>query len=178
MTAGLAYGFVAITGMAEPAATWPWLLRQPAAAAVGSLALIALPEHWWQAATGDGTRGWWVFIMLLAASCGYLLLEAVNHRISGVFRLMGLILLVLGIGLMHALTVAVVTLRWTLPAFAAKGNQFAQLWTPQTADALSPVLIVCLATAWSLASGVFLQSLWQDQPITAPLGHVEWRAGR
>lgn len=99
-------------------------------------------------------------------------------RVAGVF----------GIGVVHSLVIAVLTLRWIMPVFSENGCQLAVWWNhtvptcaAQPPDLVQPLpawLLVALATAWSLTSGVFLQSLWQNQPITAPLGHVEWRGGR
>src|SRR5205807_814907 len=76
----------------------PWLLRVPAAASVGLFVLLTLPMSWWGAATKKppvtGPAHWWTvphtiltlagtptIAVLVAASLGYLVIEARNHAV-------------------------------------------------------------------------------------------------
>ena len=107
--------------------------------------------------------------------------EAVGHGVGG-RRLARRPPVVSLIGLIHGLLVSLIGLRFLLPIFAA---------SPQNGPALScwyaagschgmalPVpALLGLATAWSLAAGVFLQIIWDDEPVTAPLAHVSWHRG-
>jgi hypothetical protein len=163
---------------------WLWLLRQPASAAVGLLTLAALPaDWWWSSAPGTTPRATVVqaTVALTIIGAGYLAIEVAGHGVRGwkiAWRSLG----VSAGGLMHAFLVSLVGLRWIVPAFAAAPQNAPRLscwWTATGcgSNALAPWLIVLAATAWSFVAGVFLQILWDDQPITAPLTHVTWRHG-
>jgi hypothetical protein len=183
VTAIGAYALIAFAIAAEPSAAWPWLLRQPASAAVGLLALAAFGPEWWYTggAHGDTARAVGVILGLAAASLLYLYIEAAGHGIRGA-KLAWRPLLVTLSGLIHGLLVSIIGLRFLLPVFAA---------SPQNGPALScwyasgschghalPVpALLGLAATWSLAAGVFLQIIWDDQPVTSPLAHVSWRRG-
>jgi hypothetical protein len=62
---------------------------------------------------------------------------------------------------------------WNTPGCGAPAAPGAPAWT-----ALPGWLVICVAASWSFAAGVFLQILWDDQPVTAPLSHVTWRRRR
>jgi len=147
-----------------------WLLRMPAAAAVGVFALVTfLPGGWLKTPPG----GWLAFAVLIGVSFGYLLVELRNDgvaRRSAVRRALA----VTAIGAVHALMVAMIGLVIVAPAVAAGGAQLnARVWTnPGYAHA---GVVIALAAAWCLAAGVFSQILWDDRPITAPLAHLSWR---
>ncbi|MEV4565133.1 hypothetical protein AB0K12_15310 [Nonomuraea sp. NPDC049419] len=189
------YGFIAVwSAMVQPSFNAIWLLRQPASSAVGLLGLSALHPDWW-ATTSNGTARTTAAV-LLAIGFGYLLIEAGNHigpapgrsaaphvRRWALARRVG----VVGVfGVCHAALVSIIGLRFVVPAFnehAEGANNttvsIACWWTPERCapmlDPLDPWVMVLIATAWSFVSGVFLQILWDDQPITAPLAHVSWR---
>jgi hypothetical protein len=180
VTAIAVYVLVASAIAAEPSAAWPWLLRQPASAAVGLLALAAFGPEWWYTggAHGDTARAAGVIAGLAAASLLYLYIEAAGHGVRG-RRLARRPLLVTLSGLIHGVLVSIIGLRFLLPVFAP---------SPQNGPALScwyasgschglalPVpALLGLAATWSLAAGVFLQIVWDDQPVTSPLAHVSW----
>ena len=176
---------------------WLWLLRQPASSAVGLLTLAALPADWWAVSDRDtlltlsksadrwaASDGWAVLLasgVLTGVGLVYLMIEASNHGASG----RALLRRALGIGmfgLLHAAMVSLIGLRFLLPAFAstAGGMPISCSWTTTGCGnaALWPWLMLLAATAWSFVSGVFLQILWDDQPITAPLSHVAWKVGK
>jgi hypothetical protein len=152
-----------------PAWAAAWLLRLPAAATVGVIALIALVSSNWGLSTPHA--GIAAAIVLAAAACGYLAVEVRNHGVAG--RELTRVLGVAGIGAAHALMVSLLGLVYVAPAFAADGERLARLWRAPGYGYAGVVLL--LATAWCLAVGVFSQVLWDDRPITAPLAHLQWR---
>ncbi len=154
--------------------TWAaaWLLRLPAAATVGVIALIALVSSNWGLSTPHA--GIVAAIVLAIAACGYLAVEVRNHGVAG--RELTRVLGVAGIGAAHALMVSLLGLVYVAPAFASNGERLARLWRAPGYGYAGMVLL--LATAWCLAVGVFSQVLWDDRPITAPLAHLQWRARR
>ncbi|MEV5330220.1 hypothetical protein AB0K67_39410 [Nonomuraea sp. NPDC052634] len=177
-----AYGLIAVWSAFEPAFSWLWLLRQPASSAVGLLGLSALHPDWWSKSSNATII---TASILLAIGFGYLLIEAGNH---GVPRrsLASRVGAVSAFGFGHAALVSIIGLRFVVPAFnehaeGAGGTtvSIACWWTPEKCapllDPVNPWVMVLTATAWSFVSGVFLQILWDDRPITAPLAHVSWR---
>jgi hypothetical protein len=122
-------------------------------------------------------------VVLTAIGLGYLAIEAGNHGTRG-WALVRRVATVGTIGFGHAAAASVIGLRFVLPAFAATAEapgvpeSIACWWsTHGCGPALDPWLLVLAATSWSFVSGVFLQILWDNQPITAPLAHVAWRKG-
>ena len=155
-----------------------WLLRMPAASAVGVVTLVTFLPGGWVAPPPNGwsgAGGWHAAAVLVAAAFGYLLVEARNHGIaSGAALTRALAVTV--IGLAHALMISVLGLAVIAPAFTQSGWALRELWAqPQYGHA---GMVLALATAWCLAFGVFSQVLWDDRPITATLAHLSWRRGR
>jgi hypothetical protein len=148
-----------------------WLLRMPAAAAVGVIALISfLPGGWLRTPPG----GWAAVAALAAASLGYLLIEARNHGV-GIGAAARRAPLVALFGAAHAVLVSLIGLVVIAPAFVQDGGQLGVLWSrPGYGHA---GLVLALSAAWCLAIGVFSQVLWEERPITAPLAHITWRRG-
>lgn len=147
-----------------------WLLRMPAASAVGIFALTSfLPGGWLQAPPG----GWGAAAVLTAVSFGYLLVEVRNHGVatrSAVPRA----LLVVAVGAVHALMVSMIGMIAVAPALVANGGQMSKnIWAHPGYGHAGVVLAI--AAAWCLTVGVFLQILWDERPITAPLAHLSWR---
>jgi hypothetical protein len=190
ITASAGYGAITIGALYRRSLGWLWLLRQPASAAVGLLTLATLPANWWWTSAEKGTAAhvlngtiWQATVALALLGVGYLAIEVSNHGVRGwkiVWRSIGTAFS----GLMHAFMVSLIGLRWIVPAFAAapdsEPTRLTCWWTTTGCGphALAPWLIVLAASAWSFVTGVFLQILWDDQPITAPLTHVTWRHGR
>ncbi len=160
-------------GMLVLPASWGamWLLRMPAAAAVGIIALVGfLPGGWLAKATPP--RAGPAIAVLVLVSFGYLVIEARNHGVAAGAAL-GRALAVTVIGAVHALMVSLIGLVLVTPAFVSSGGQLAKLWHSPGYGHAGTELV--LATAWCLAVGVFSQILWDDRPITAPLAHLSWR---
>jgi len=156
--------------------SWQWLLRLPAASAVGLFALVSLLPGGWLETRSPGwvSYGWAALAVLAGAASGYLIIEARNHGV-GRWQAVSRSAAVAAIGTVHAFMVSVVGLVWVAPAFIGKGSNLAALWrSPGYAHAGRLLL---LAAAWCLAIGVFSQILWDDRPITMPLSHLQWRSG-
>jgi hypothetical protein len=167
------YGLIA-AGVVAFGSRWAslWLLRLPAASAVGLVALIALlPEVVLRAPHA----GWAACVVLGGAAYAYLLVEARNHGVgpgTALLRSAGVALT----GSVHALMVSLIGLVAVAPALSAHGSDLAALWRHPGYGHAGMLLL--LAASWCLAVGVFSQILWDDRPITAPLAHLRWRSGR
>lgn len=146
----------------------PWLLRMPAAAAVGVIALVGLIAGGWAGAPRVGLPAAIVFTV---ASCGYLAVQLRNHGVAG--RSLARSLAVAAIGAVHALMVSLLGLIYVAPAFVPEAGRLDAIW--HSPGYLYAGLMLLLSTAWCLAVGVFSQILWDDQPITAQLAHQRWR---
>lgn len=146
-----------------------WLLRLPAAGAVGLLLLTALAPTWWTL-----HRGRTAAAALVLASFGYLAIEARNHGV-GALAAVARAAAVIAVGAVHAALVATLGLVAIAPAYADTGNLLGELWA--TGARGDQVSVLGLGAAWCLATGVFSQILWDDRPITAPLAHLRWRRG-
>ncbi|MFC0438057.1 hypothetical protein [Kutzneria buriramensis] len=162
------------------------LPRIPAAAAVGLALLLTLTTRWWLA-----VNAWPLGAALLAASTGYLMVEARQHgsgRLAAARR--ALVLLVLGV--LHTVVLSITTLAFLVPVLADHGQCLTDWWqhnpwqplplstagTDSCAAALStpnaapPAATMLLMTGWSLSFGLAAQILWDDRPVTAPLGRL------
>ncbi len=147
----------------------PWLLRMPAAAAIGIIALISfLPGSW----LFPPLHGWVAAAVLGGAAFSYLVVEVRNHGVAGLAVPRSLA--VAAVGAAHALMVSLIGLVAIAPAFDPHARGLAGLWDHPGYRHAGMVLL--LATTWCLAVGVFSQILWDDRPITAPLAHVSWRS--
>lgn len=149
-----------------------WLLRMPAASAVGIIALAGLLPGGWVTAP---PRGLLAVGALAAVSLGYLLVEVRNHGVAPGAALARSVLVALA-GAVHAALVSVIALDVVLPAFVSNdgtGKTLLAIWNQPGYGHAGMAL--ALATAWCLAVGVFSQILWNDWPITATLAHLSWR---
>ena len=146
-----------------------WLLRMPAAAAVGIIVLVGLLPGGW---LGTPPRGWLAAGTLVAVSFGYLLIEARNHGVAPGAAVARSVLVVV-VGAVHALLVSLIALEVVIPAFVGDGKALLAIWRQPGYGHAG--LVLALAAAWCLAVGVFSQILWDDRPITAPLAHLSWR---
>jgi hypothetical protein len=170
--AGVVFYVLICLGMLIFPAEWGtmWLLRMPAAAAVGMVLLTGfLPAGWLRTPPG----GWLAVVVLAGVSYGYLLIEVRNHGVSPAAAT-GRALLVAVVGAMHALMVGLIGLVVVAPAFVLDGRSLRALWAHPSYGHAGMVL--ALAAAWCLTVGVFSQILWDDRPITAPLAHLSWRS--
>ncbi|WP_152522982.1 hypothetical protein [Nocardiopsis potens] len=126
----------------------PLMLRLPAAAALGLIVLVALHPDWWTAIT----PGWgliWVVVLLVGASCGYLLIEARNHnpgqlpdeggpRSKAAGRILGRALVVALTGAAHAFLIALLGMAVIAPAFSEDGDRLRIAWTTGEEAASAP----------------------------------------
>ncbi|MFE1099345.1 hypothetical protein ACFW4K_02425 [Nocardiopsis alba] len=165
---------------------WPWLLRVPAAAAIGLFMVTTMHPSWWHAAFRQAgmslppdtppppVQPQWVALGFAVAALAYLIVNARNTGLSTSAAL-GRAIGVWALAALHALFVALCGIAWAVPVFSEDGTVFRAAWTdyPQAA-------LVCLAQAgsWCLAAGVFSQMLWDGRPLTAPLTHTHWRDER
>jgi hypothetical protein len=74
-------------------------------------------------------------------------------------------LLVWTLGLAHALAVAAIAFRVLEPLLPETISQ---------ARVATRASTLWFAGAAALALGVFLQILWDERPVTAPLSHLRW----
>jgi hypothetical protein len=170
-SAAAAYGVVLLAAVQRsPLWATPWLLRQPAASAVGLLVLLTLPAEWWSQ-LGAARLGWSVPALTVAAF-GYLLAEVRNHGVDRPADAIRRAAVVTGMGLAHAWLVSLVGLVLVAPSFVDGGRHLVELW--RGSGIVQPVEVLALSTAWCLAAGVFSQILWDDRPITSPLAHLNW----
>lgn len=172
------YGVLALAAAIHPPVAWPWLMRQPASAAVGMLGLAVTPPDWWHDDGHELHVAAWAAVLLGAAGLGYLYLEASSHDVRG-WRRAWRPPVVAAFGYLHAAMVSVIGLRFLLPEFAQRPAQtpYLSCWWHAAGcgpAALPAWLLVLVAASWSFAAGVFLQIIWDDQPVTAPLAHVSW----
>jgi hypothetical protein len=149
-----------------------WLLRMPAASAVGIIALVGLlPGSW----VGTPTRGWLAVGTLAALAYGYLVVEVRNHGVAPGAALARSALVTLA-GAVHALLASIVALDIVLPAFVGNGGSGKDLLAIVHQPGYGHAgMALALSAAWCLAVGVFSQILWDDRPITAVLAHLSWR---
>ena len=172
---------VAAAGLLPSGLTGLGLLRVPAAAAVGLVVLMSLTPRWWLA-----PWGWTVGAGLLVLAVLYLVLEL---RLHGARRRAayprGLALAAVGAG--HAFVLSLLVFAFVAPVVAERGECLAGWWSANPwaarilegacadlngghAEARTGVLV--LMTGWSLAVGLAAQILWDDRPVTAPLGRL------
>jgi hypothetical protein len=153
--------------------TAPWLLRLPAASALGLAVLVTLPPSWWQAPRVGAAAA-----VLVGAGFGYLVVEARNHGV-GVAAAFFRSVAVAVVGAVHGLLVSLVGLVAVAPAFIDRstGTDLATVWRAPTSYGQAGMILM-LSTCWCLAVGVFSQILWDDRPVTARLAHLNWRSER
>ena len=158
------------------------LLRIPAAVAVGQVVLLSLTPRWWLA-----PAGWRVGAGLLGIAALYLVLES---RLHGARRWWAYPrgLVIAGIGALYSFVLSLVVLAFVAPSVAERGECLDRWWSasPWAArtltlegctelnggQAAAPAGVLLLMTGWSLAVGLAAQILWDDRPVTAPLGRL------
>ncbi|MGH8921493.1 MAG: hypothetical protein ACRD0H_24675, partial [Actinomycetes bacterium] len=169
------------------------LARVPAAAAVGLVVLLSLTPRWWLA-----PWGWTIGAGLLVLAALYLVLELRLHGAGrrAAYR-RGLKLAVIGAG--YAFVLSLLVFAFVAPVVAERGECLTGWWWPadpawsvsswlvnpwpaRTLDGgcadlngghgEAPAGVLMLMTGWSLAVGLAAQILWDDRPVTAPLGRL------
>jgi len=179
---GLLVSGVAVAGALPSRLSGLALLRIPAAAAVGLVVLISLTSRWWLA-----PRGWMVGAGLLVIAAFYLVLES---RLHGARRWWAYPrgLIIAAIAALHAFILSLGCLAFVVPVLADHGGCLDGWWSTSpwsarilTGDcardlgqqAAAPAAgVLLLMTGWSLAVGLAAQILWDDRPVTAPLGRL------
>ena len=163
------------------------LLRIPAAVAIGEGVLLSLTPRWWLS-----SWGWTAGLILLALALGYLALETRAHGAARRAAYERAVLLWL-LGALNTFLISMVALGFVAPAVAEDGACLDGWWetAPFTArdlpniktcdertEGVAPASaeVLALMTGWSLAFGLAAQILWDDRPVTAPLGRT--RRGR
>jgi hypothetical protein len=148
---------------------YPFLLRFGAVAMLGSAAVVTMRAGWIQNLSnpGDGNR-WrpWILIAgLVAAGFVYLLVEARLHGVSpsATLRRASTVWL---IGLMWALAIAAIDILAIAPVFTEDYFVFSESDTRFWGFAITALA--------SLDLGIFLQVLWEDRPVTYPLGALRF----
>jgi len=150
------------------------LARIPAGATLGLVTLLTLTPRWWSDTTSSNAARLAALTILVGAAIAYQAHELRNHGVTG-RTLLGRTSVLVGIGLSYAALVCWPVLQLLAPLVIEDGEAFTgwwlHPWTSHTGHA-APLWILSLATAWSYAIGVFLQIVWDDRPITAPLGRT------
>lgn len=165
--AGAAYiSIVAGAGLVDRTVGYLACLRLPAGAAVGLLAVMSFGSNWVRT---PGAWWLWAALTLLAASWGYLFLEAIAHGAPR-WPALGRAALVTALGFAHGVAVAAIVIPIVGRAIVA--HLVKDLGCLSGSD-VSQLLV--LAASVGLAVGVFLQVLWDDRPVTYPLTHLAWR---
>lgn len=177
---GLLGAGVALAATAPSRLTGLALLRVPAAAAVGLVVLLSLTSRWWLA-----PWGWTVGAGLLVLAAFYLMLESRLHGAGLRAYPRGILLAAIAAG--YAFVLSLVAFAFVAPVVADHGECLTGWWSanpwsartlpPSCADlnggrAQAPAGVLLLMTGWSLAGGLAAQILWDDRPLTAPLGRL------
>jgi len=143
--------------------------------------LLSLTPRWWLA-----PWEWTVGAGLLVIAALYLVLES---RLHGARRWWAYPrrLVIAAIGALYAFMLSLVVLAFVAPSVAERGECLAGWWSldpwsartlgPGCAElngghAAAPAGVPLLMTGWSLAVGLAAQILWDDRPVTAPLGRL------
>ncbi|MGL4305099.1 MAG: hypothetical protein ACRCSF_03010 [Mycobacteriaceae bacterium] len=163
------------------------LLRIPATIAVGLALLISLTPRWWKS-----EDGWILGAVLLVIALCYIIFECHSHG-SSLPKAAGRGLAVWGIATLYAAALSIPVLVYVVPQIGEAGNCLnnpgTSVWeSREVSDACqepdmpaemmaAPAKVVLLMTGWSLTAGLIVQIMWQDMPITAPLGRVRRSRG-
>lgn len=171
LVAGLA-GYAVLVGSVPARSerlTYPFLLRLAASVVVGTVVVASLNQRWLGQIATQEPPGWmaiWITGGALAAACAYLLVEARLHGSHG-WQAARRAAVVALIGVAHATFAALVLLVVADPVL-----ELAATHAPGDTGRLRMVTVVA---ATALAGGVFLQILWEDRPVTYPLGVLRYR---
>lgn len=154
----------ALIWLAGRAAGFRALLRLPAGVLLGLVPFLGVGVEKW---AGTSTS-WPVVLFALPAALAYLWYEATSHGSppkAALVRAVG----VGTVGLAYALLVTGTVLAFVGPAFVDHSRYPLEL---TSSSSLQPLLV---AGSGALTLGVFLQVLWDREPITAPLARLEYR---
>jgi hypothetical protein len=144
------------------------LLRMPATTAFGLAILLSFAGDWLRPPAGWATAA--VPLVLITLAFGYLFIETVNQGAEGPQAVGRAVLLgLIGTGVAVVVT-AGVTFALT-PAFFGSTDAY-QLIAASPARFLWAVL---LASSAAFALGTFLQAIWDEAPVTAPLSRLRLR---
>lgn len=161
------------------------LARVPAAVTVGEAVLLSLTPRWWLA-----DHGWMVGVGLLVPALGYLAYDSQAYGSRpprAALRGAGL----LAVGVLYAFSISIAVFGFVAPAVGERGECLDRWWTvgafehrhptpecarkldlPKGAELPATAGVLMLMAGWSLAVGLAAQILWDDRPVSAPLGRV------
>jgi hypothetical protein len=149
------------------------LARIPASVTIGLATLITLNHQWWTSTKPTTAARITAIAILLGAAIAYQAHELRGHGVTH-WRLALRTIAIVTIGLCYAFVISYATLRVIAPLTTEDGDRLAGWWQhdPNTYHGAAPWWLLTLATAWSYTVGVFIQVVWDDRPITAPLGRM------
>lgn len=163
-----------VLGSGKRAASYALLLRVPAATGFGLAILLALSFEWIDTQAGIGRSA---PIVAILAAASYAWIEFINQGgaskpASGQVQLAGrpyldLPLIALGI----ATSVSALVLEVFGRALLSRVDGYATL----RENPFVYLETLALLSSISLAIGTFLQAIWDEQPITAPLSYLRLR---
>jgi hypothetical protein len=158
----------AVVGVGGREGSYLALLRMPATTAFGLAILLSFASDWLRPPTAWATAAVPLGLMILAF--GYLFIETVNQGAEGLHALGRAALLgLIGAGVAFAATAGVTFA--LAPAFFGPSNAY-QVMAASPARFLWAVL---LASSAAFALGTFLQAIWDEAPVTAPLSRLRLR---
>ena len=169
-----AYGWM-ILGAASIGAMilHPLCMRAPAGALLGAFGLFAIGGWEEQAMSFDP----WLHLGVIAAPLPYLILEARHREAQGLIAL-GRALAVYAIVMLHSAAVAVIAVGVGGPAFltvdkdAFVATDMARSWLIESTP--NRYWLLWFVAGAAATAGTYLQVLWEDNPITAPLSRFTW----
>lgn len=144
------------------------MLRIPSFVAVGLGVLLTLDPFWLiQLSPGDA---WLPCALLLGVAFMYLYIEVTNHEVTRGADLLRSMLL-FSISLVWSIASSVLALSWLWGFFHPGEDDKA--WGSGSATGLAaidhPFTAVAVCAAAALASGLLIQAVWDDRPVSAPL---------
>lgn len=162
------------------------LLRIPAAAGAGAVVLLTLTPRWWA-----DTGGPWLGLGLLGLAAAYLVLETRLHGVD-ILRAVGRGMMIGIIAALMSATVSIAVIGFVAPRIAEHGECLVGWWRDDPYQELvfppadrkrcveelgrpvagKPVDTVTVMTGLALGVGLAAQILWDDRPVTAPLGRL------
>lgn len=165
-------GVIAVVSLLDFRLVEIMCLRLPSAAIIGVIALFSIDSAWI-----DVEPSWWLMVGLVAAFTAYVATDAIRSGRKpnfGSFR--GSVMGIAFLAELYALAVSAVALKWIAPAFLKAPDGMACQKAMAHWQCLGhPLQTWFLLANAALCVGLFLQTLWDDRPLTAPLSRPEWR---
>ncbi|MFP4148780.1 MAG: hypothetical protein ACLFV0_04755 [Nitriliruptoraceae bacterium] len=164
-TAFLWLAALAVTvGCGGRAGSYLGLLRLPAAVAFGLALLVSLGDGW---AGVTGARTWVLPLVMLGVAFAYLLVEVVNQGAEQPRVVLRRVRTLASIGLGVATMITGLALWLIVPLLLPA--------VEVRADVPTFLRLLFSGASAAFAVGVFLQAIWDESPVTAPLSRVRLR---